>query len=180
MSSESVQTLKVSDFAKVKGGKRMPAGTALSQRKSQHPYLRIVDFKDGGIDKSNLQYVPDEVFPQIARYVISDRDLYISIVGTIGLVGAVPKELNGANLTENAAKICEIDESKVPVLPIFKALEKYGEIKHEEMFEIFNMGIGLMFAVKPENVERVKELLDEPVYEIGRIVKKDGASVVIK
>ena len=74
----------------------------------------------------------------------------------------------------------EIDESKVPVLPIFKALEKYGEIKHEEMFEIFNMGIGLMLAVKPENVERVKELLDEPVYEIGRIVKKDGASVVIK
>ncbi len=62
----------------------------------------------------------------------------------------------------------------------FKALEKYGEIKHEEMFEIFNMGIGLMLAVKPENVERVKELLDEPVYEIGRIVKKDGASVVIK
>ena len=113
MSSESVQTLKVSDFAKVKGGKRMPAGTSLSPQKSHHPYLRIVDFKNGGIDKSNLQYVPDEVFPQIARYVISDRDLYISIVGTIGLVGAVPKELNGANLTENAAKICEIDESKV-------------------------------------------------------------------
>ena len=62
----------------------------------------------------------------------------------------------------------------------FQALEKYGQIKHEEMFEIFNMGIGLMLAVKPENVERVKELLDEPVYEIGRIVKKTDASVVIK
>ena len=113
MSSDYARTLKVGDFAKVKGGKRMPAGTALTPHKSKHPYLRIVDFKDGGIDKSNLQYVPDEVFPLIARYVISDRDLYISIVGTIGLVGAVPKELNGANLTENAAKICEIDESRV-------------------------------------------------------------------
>ena len=61
--------------------------------------------------------------------------------------------------------------SQNPALPIFKALEKYGEIKHEEMFEIFNMGIGLMLAVKPENVERVKELLDESVYEIGRILK---------
>ena len=48
------------------------------------------------------------------------------------------------------------------------------------MLEIFTLGIGHMLAVKPENVERVKELLDEPVYEIGRIVKKDGASVVIK
>ncbi len=37
-----------------------------------------------------------------------------------------------------------------------------------------------MLAVKPENVERVKNFLDEPVYEIGRIVKKDGASVLIK
>ncbi len=73
-----------------------------------------------------------------------------------------------------------IDEDKVPVLPIFKALEKYGDIKHEEMFEIFNMGVGLMLAVSPENVDRVKELLDEPVYEIGRIIKKVDASVVIK
>jgi restriction endonuclease S subunit len=113
MSSDSAPTLKIADFAKVKGGKRMPAGTALTPQKSNHPYLRIVDFKDGTIDKSNLQYVHDDVFPQIARYVISARDLYISIVGTIGLVGAVPTELSGANLTENAAKICEIDESRV-------------------------------------------------------------------
>jgi type I restriction enzyme S subunit len=113
MSFDSPPTLRIGDFAKVKGGKRMPAGTALTPQKSKHPYLRIVDFKDGGIDKSNLQYVPDEVFPQIARYVISSRDLYISIVGTIGLVGAVPVELSGANLTENAAKICEIDETRV-------------------------------------------------------------------
>ncbi|CAG5669981.1 phosphoribosylaminoimidazole synthetase [Streptococcus pneumoniae] len=48
------------------------------------------------------------------------------------------------------------------------------------MFEIFNMGVGLMLAVSPENVERVKELLDEAVYEIGRIVKKENESVIIK
>ncbi len=48
------------------------------------------------------------------------------------------------------------------------------------MFEIFNMGVGLMLAVSPENVNRVKELLDEPVYEIGRIIKKADDSVVIK
>jgi len=66
------------------------------------------------------------------------------------------------------------------VLPIFKALEKYGHIKHQEMFEIFNMGLGMILAVAPENVDRVKELLDEPVYEVGRIVKKESESVLIK
>lgn len=91
----------------------MPAGTALVSYRTDHPYLRIVDFKDGSIDRSNLQYVPNEVFPAISRYVISPKDLYISIVGTIGLVGSVPQDLSGANLTENAAKICEIDSSLI-------------------------------------------------------------------
>lgn len=113
MSSNQLRILKLGEFAKVKGGKRMPAGTALVAYGTDHPYLRIVDFKDGSIDRSNLQYVPNEVFPAISRYVISSKDLYISIVGTIGLVGSVPPDLSGANLTENAAKICEIDSSVI-------------------------------------------------------------------
>ena len=48
------------------------------------------------------------------------------------------------------------------------------------MFEIFNMGLGMILAVAPENVDLVKELLDEPVYEVGRIVKKENESVLIK
>lgn len=111
--SSDVPIFTIGQIAQVKGGKRMPAGTALTSQKTSHPYLRIVDFKDGSIDSTRLQYVPDEVFPQIARYVISASDLYISIVGTIGLVGSVPAALDGANLTENAAKICEIDTSRV-------------------------------------------------------------------
>ena len=94
--------------------------------------------------------------------------------------------ITGGGFVENVPRMfaddlaAEIEEDKVPVLPIFKALEKYGELKHDEMFEIFNMGIGLMLAVSPEKVDRVKEVLDEPVYELGRIVKKADASVVIK
>ncbi len=41
-------------------------------------------------------------------YTISKRDLYITIAGTIGLVGEIPDSLDGANLTENAAKLCEL------------------------------------------------------------------------
>lgn len=94
--------------------------------------------------------------------------------------------ITGGGFIENVPRMfseelaAEIWEEKVPVLPIFKALETYGEIKHDEMFEIFNMGIGMMLAVKAENVARVKELLDEPVYEIGRIIKKEDKSVIIK
>jgi type I restriction enzyme S subunit len=98
----------VGEFADIKGGKRLPAGAALVPHRTSHPYVRIVDLKDGRVDKSALLYVSDEVFPRIARYTISSKDIYISIVGTIGLVGVIDEELDGANLTENAAKICSI------------------------------------------------------------------------
>ena len=47
----------------------------------------------------------DTLHQQIARYTISSEDVYISIAGTIGLMGTIPTSLNGANLTENAAKL---------------------------------------------------------------------------
>lgn len=102
-----------------------------------------------------------------------------------GLVNGIA-HITGGGFIENIPRMfsddlaAEISEEKVPVLPIFKALEKYGNIPHEEMFEIFNMGIGLMLAVSPENVEHVKGLLSEEVYEIGQIILKVDKSVVIK
>ncbi|HGD4917938.1 TPA: phosphoribosylformylglycinamidine cyclo-ligase [Streptococcus agalactiae] len=117
---------------------------------------------------------PTRIYVQAALPLIKEE-----LVNGIG-------HITGGGFIENVPRMfaddlaAEIDEDKVPVLPIFKALEKYGDIKHEEMFEIFNMGVGLMLAVSLENVNRVKELLDEPVYEIGRIIKKADDSVVIK
>ena len=37
-------------------------------------------------------------------------------------------------------------------------IQKYGEIPPEEMYEIFNMGLGMILAVSPEHVEKVQEL----------------------
>ncbi|MBS8115256.1 phosphoribosylformylglycinamidine cyclo-ligase, partial [Streptococcus suis] len=65
-----------------------------------------------------------------------------------GLVNGIA-HITGGGFIENVPRMfadnlaAEIEEDKIPVLPIFTALEKYGKIKHEEMFEIFNMGIGL-------------------------------------
>lgn len=102
-----------------------------------------------------------------------------------GIVNGIA-HITGGGFIENIPRMfadnlaAEIEEDKIPVLPIFTALEKYGKIKHEEMFEIFNMGIGLVLAVSPEQVEKVCELVGEEVYEIYRIITKEDKSVVIK
>ena len=139
-------------------------------------------------DYSGEEVLPELEGKKLKEVLLEPTRIYVKAVLPLikeELVNGIA-HITGGGFIENVPRMfaddlaAEIEEDKIPVLPIFKALEKYGNIKHEEMFEIFNMGIGLMMAASPDKVERVKELLDEPVYELGRIVKKADASVVIK
>lgn len=61
--------------------------------------------------------------------------------------------------------------------PIFSLLAQMGKITQTEMYNIFNMGIGMALAVSPSEVEAVLEHfrgLDESVYEIGQVVVGTG------
>ena len=98
------------DIAEIKGGKRMPKGTRLQQEKNQHPYLRITDYDGKSFDRNSIRYVPDEVFEKISNYTVTEGDIFLSIVGTIGIATTIDKEYDNANLTENAVKIIP-DES---------------------------------------------------------------------
>lgn len=93
-------------FTEVKGGKRLPAGANYCEHSTPHPYIRVVDFENFGVHASGLKYISSEIQKQISQYTISSVDTYISIAGTIGRVGTISQLLEGANLTENAAKIC--------------------------------------------------------------------------
>jgi type I restriction enzyme, S subunit len=106
--------MTIESLAEVKGGKRLPKGEKLSDEVTDHPYIRVADFTDKGtIDLSDIKYISKEIHEQIKRYVISKDDLYISIAGTIGKTGFVPPELDGANLTENAAKLVIKDKHQL-------------------------------------------------------------------
>ncbi len=96
---------QIGDIAKVRGGKRLAVGEVFSAVKTDFPYIRVSDFKDNSVDTTNLQYISHAQHKTIEKYTISSSDVYISIAGTLGLVGIVPKSIDGANLTENAAKL---------------------------------------------------------------------------
>lgn len=117
----------IGSVAKVKGGKRLPAGSSYAEIKTQHPYLRVCDFNQNGIDSSKLEYIDEETYKKIKNYIISSDDVYISIAGTIGLIGIVPIELHGANLTENAAKIVIHDPLVLDKNYLVRVLSSYGK-----------------------------------------------------
>ena len=100
------ETKSFAEIAEIKGGKRLPKGYSLQSIPTAHPYITVSDFTDDGtVDTSRIRYISDEVFEEIKRYTISTKDLYLSIAGTIGKTGRIPRELDGANLTENACKL---------------------------------------------------------------------------
>ena len=102
----------LADVATIKGGKRLPYGGQLQDETTVHPYIRVADMVNNTIKKDELKYISDVIYNKIQNYTISSRDVYISIAGTIGRVGLVPDNLEGANLTENAAKIV-LNENKI-------------------------------------------------------------------
>jgi len=96
---------RLGTIASVLGGKRIPAGRKLSLEKTEHVYIRVSDMKDDTVSLDNLQYVPNDIYSSISRYIINKEDVYITVAGTIGRIGKIPKELDGANLTENADRL---------------------------------------------------------------------------
>jgi type I restriction enzyme S subunit len=107
---KSWKVKNLGEFCVVKGGKRLPKGYGFESCQTEYPYIRVSDFVDGTVSEENLKYVSEDVRQHISRYTISKDDIYISIAGTIGIVGQVPVKFDGALLTENAAKIIVKDK----------------------------------------------------------------------
>lgn len=102
------QLLTISDIAQVKGGKRLPKGRELVDYDTGHPYIRVSDMHEGGVKTDHIRFVPKDVAPSISRYRIFRGELFITVAGTLGVVGEIPPQLDGANLTENADKLTGI------------------------------------------------------------------------
>lgn len=98
----------IDEISEVKSGKRLPLGKALANRETSHPYIRVADMFMGGVSLNDIKYVPDDVYPSIKNYCIFFDDIFISVAGTLGVVGKIPYGLDGANLTENADRLTNI------------------------------------------------------------------------
>ena len=70
----------------------------------------------------------------------------------------------------------KIEKAKIRILPIFDLLAKTGNIPERDMFNTYNMGVGMSVVVKEEDVETALEILranGEDAYVIGEIIASD-------
>ena len=95
--------------------------------------------------------------------------------------------ITGGGFDENIPRVLsegqglEITEGTWEILPVFRLLEKYGNVPHREMFNIFNMGIGMVIVLDESEAAKAIEILTaagEKASVIGRVTDTEG--VVIK
>lgn len=94
--------------------------------------------------------------------------------------------ITGGGFDENIPRILsagqgiEVTEGSWEILPVFRLLEKYGKVPHREMFNIFNMGIGMVLAVNEEDAPKAVEILTkagEKASVIGKVVEGEGVTI---
>ncbi len=107
----------------------------------------------------------------------------LELMNKVTLKGLV--HITGGGFIENIPRVLpdtvnvEIDYGTWPILPIFDLLQSKGGITNNDMFRTFNMGIGMVIVVSPEQAEetlKVAAVLGEEAYRIGQVT--EGTSVV--
>lgn len=97
--------------------------------------------------------------------------------------------ITGGGFDENIPRILrpgqgiEINEGSWEILPVFRMLEKWGGVPHREMFNIFNMGIGMVLALDPTEAQKAIHILEghgEKAAVIGKVTDQEGVTINLK
>ncbi len=129
----------------------------------------------GGKCVGETLLTPTRIYVKSILALLDEVDVKgISHITGGGFYENIPRSIP-AGLT---AKIAKAD---VKVLPIFKMIEKVGNIPERDMFNTFNMGVGMSVVVSASDVDKALEILragGEEAYVLGEIVKGDEGVIL--
>ena len=136
-------------------------------------------------------YVPCEALggASIAETLLTPTKIYVkSVLALLEKVNVKGiSHITGGGFYENIPRAlpkgytAKIDRSAVKVLPIFDLIAKTGNIPERDMFNTYNMGVGMSITVPANEVDTALEILKacgEDAYVIGEIVKSDEGVIL--
>ena len=137
----------------------------------QNPDSLYVKREDlGGKSVAEALLVPTRIYVKSVLALLEQVDVKgISHITGGGFYENIPRSIpDGLG--------AKIDKSAVKVLPIFDVIAKEGNIPERDMFNTYNMGVGMSIVVPAAEVEKALEILTangETAYVIGEIVESD-------
>ncbi len=136
--------------------------------------------KTFGIDENTVKKYVDELGKTLGEELLTPTKIYVKAIQNL-IANADVKAIShitGGGFYENVPRMlgdsthAVICKNAAPVLPIFDVIAKAGNIPERDMYNTFNMGIGLMVAVAAEDADKaIKALADagETAYIMGEI-----------
>ena len=146
------------------------------------------------VDLSGLQYsdpCPFQPEKTMGEVLITPTRIYVRSVLAACKTKKVAgfAHITGGGLIENIPRVLhegqglEIHEGSWEILPVFRMLEKWGGIPHREMFNIFNMGIGMVLVLDASEAEAAISILEargEKASVIGKVTAEPGVNIMMR
>ncbi len=126
----------------------------------------------------------DELGTTLGEALIAPTKIYVKALKSIKEAGVTVKacsHITGGGFYENIPRMLPegkravVEKGSYPVPPIFAMLKREGEIEEEMMYNTYNMGLGMIVAVDPGNVDKAMEAIraaGETPYVVGKV--EDG------
>ena len=133
--------------------------------------------------KEGLNTRCEELGTTLGEALLAPTKIYVKALKSVREAGVRVRacsHITGGGFYENVPRMLKegvravIKKDSYPVPPIFHLLAKKGQIEEKMMYNTYNMGLGMILAVKPEEAERAMEAIKaagEAPYVVGSIEK---------
>ena len=140
------------------------------------------------INQKNIHMRVDELGSTLGETLLTPTKIYVKAI--LALLAAAQVKgvahITGGGFYENIPRMlpvglsAKIDEASLRTPPIFEVLLRTGSIEKRDMFNTFNMGVGMAVVVAPEDVDRALDCLrvnGEEAYAMGEVVRGENGVV---
>ena len=181
-----VEKSKLIDGTKVKVGDVLVGIASTGVHSNGFSLVRKV-FSDNALDLHKV-YPELESDQPLGLVALTPTRIYVKqvldVIRNCDVHGVA--HITGGGFDENIPRILRegqgihVEEGTWTILPIFRFLEKYGKIEHREMFNIFNMGVGMVLALDESEAAKAIDILakyGDKATVIGRVTDKPGVDI---
>ena len=178
----AVEKSKLIDGSKVNVGDVLIGLASSGVHSNGFSLVRKIVFKDNQLDL-NTKY--DTLPDTLGNVLLTPTRIYVKpvleVLKNVDIHAIC--HITGGGFDENIPRALRpgqgifVDESNWEIPAIFPFLEKYGKVDHREMFNVFNMGIGMVLMVDPKDANHTVNMfneLGEKAYIIGNVTDKEG------
>lgn len=181
-----VEKSKLIDGSKVKAGDVLVGIPSTGVHSNGFSLVRKI-VADAGLDLRRV-YPELSADKTLGEVLLTPTQIYVKqvldVIHQLDVHGVA--HITGGGFDENIPRILGegqgivINEGSWTILPVFRCLEKWGKIPHREMYNIFNMGIGMVLAMDESEAQQTIDILAKHNLHatvIGSIVSGEGVTI---